>query len=51
MKTLRRFVLISVLALGAAACSSSSVLAPECEDPATCWYHPGSNGYHPGSNG
>jgi len=43
VKTIRRLVLLSVLTLATAACSST-VLAPDCEDPAACWYHPGSNG-------
>jgi hypothetical protein len=42
MKTIRRLALLSLLALGAASCTSS-LLAPDCDDPATC-YQPGSNG-------
>lgn len=51
MKTISRFALIAVLALSVASCGSSSILAPDCEDPTTCPYQPGSNGYQPGSNG
>jgi len=53
VKTIRRLVLLSVLTLAAAACSSSSVLAPDCEDPTACPYQPGPNGgnYQPGPNG
>jgi hypothetical protein len=43
MKTFSRLVLLSLLVLGAASCGSASLLAPECDDPATC-YQPGSNG-------
>ena len=43
MKTIRRLALLSLLVLAAASCSSS-VLAPECDDPAACDYQPGSNG-------
>ncbi len=51
VKTIRRLVLISVLALGATACGSASLLAPDCEDPTACPYQPGPNGYQPGPNG
>lgn len=51
MKTIRRLVLLSVLALGVAACGAESVLAPDCEDPTACPYQPGPNGYQPGPNG
>lgn len=44
MKTIRRLVLLSVLALGVAACGASSILAPDCEDETSCPYHPGPNG-------
>jgi len=43
MKTIRRLALLSLLAIGAASCGSASLLAPDCDDPATC-YQPGSNG-------
>ncbi len=43
MKKIRCFALCAFLAIGAASCSSSPV-APDCEDPATCEYQPGSNG-------
>ena len=43
MKTIRRLALLSLLVLAAASCSTS-ILAPDCEDPAACWYQPGSNG-------
>lgn len=51
MKTIRRFALVTLMALGAASCGTASIVAPDCEDPATCPYQPGSNGYQPGSNG
>jgi len=51
MKTILRFAVIATMALGAAACGSSSILAPDCEDPTTCPYQPGQNGYQPGQNG
>lgn len=52
MKTIRRSALIALLALGAASCgASSSVTAPDCENPAACSYQPGPNGYQPGPNG
>ncbi len=44
MKMIRRFALLTLLALGAASCGTTSVLAPDCDDPASCWYQPGSNG-------
>jgi hypothetical protein len=50
MKTLYRSALIVLLAIGAASCGGSSILAPDCEDPTTCPYQPGSNSYQPGSN-
>lgn len=50
MKTIFRTALVAFLALGATACGSSSLLAPDCEDPTACEYQPGSNTYQPGSN-
>jgi hypothetical protein len=50
MKTICRFALVALLAIGVASCFSSPV-APDCEDPAACPYQPGTNGYQPGSNG
>lgn len=50
MKTIRRSALIAFLAIGAASCGTSSLLAPDCEDPTACEYQPGSNNYQPGSN-
>lgn len=50
MKTIRRSALIAFLAFGAASCGTSSILAPDCEDPTACEYQPGSNSYQPGSN-
>lgn len=44
MKTFRRLLLLSLLVLAAASCSTSNILAPDCDDPASCWYQPGSNG-------
>lgn len=44
MKTIRRLALLSVLALAATSCAGADVLAPDCDDPASCWYQPGSNG-------
>lgn len=44
MKTIRRLALLSLLVLAAASCGTSDILAPSCEDPATCPYQPGSNG-------
>lgn len=44
MKTIRRFALLTLLALGAASCGTASLLAPDCDDPAACDYQPGSNG-------
>lgn len=49
MKTIRRSALIAFLALGAASCGTSSILAPDCEDPTACEYQPGSGNYQPGS--
>lgn len=51
MKTIRRSALIALLALGAAACSVSSITAPDCQDPAACEYNPGGGGYNPGGGG
>ena len=50
MKTIRRLALVAVLALGAASCGTSSILAPDCEDPTACSYQPGGNNYQPGGN-
>lgn len=50
MKTIHRTALIAFLALGAASCGASSLVAPDCEDPTACEYQPGSNSYQPGSN-
>jgi hypothetical protein len=44
MKTFRRLALFALLVLGAASCGTSSILAPDCTDPAGCPYQPGSNG-------
>lgn len=44
MKTFRRLALVALLALGAASCGTSSILSPDCVDPAACDYQPGSNG-------
>lgn len=49
VKTIRRLVLISALAAGAAACGSSPVLAPEYQ-PGPNAYQPGPNAYQPGPN-
>lgn len=50
MKTFRRLALITLLAAGAASCGTSSILSPDCEDPAACNYQPGPNTYQPGPN-
>lgn len=50
MKTIRRFALIALLAIGASACGTSSILSPDCEDPTACDYQPGPNTYQPGPN-
>lgn len=50
MKTIRRSAIIALLAIGAASCGTSSILAPDCEDPTACEYQPGSNSYQPGSD-
>lgn len=50
MKTIRRTALVAFLALGAASCGASSLVAPDCEDPTACEYQPGPNSYQPGPN-
>lgn len=54
MKTIRRLFALSLLALGAAACGTSDLVAPECSDPAQCEYIPdagGMDGYIPDAGG
>lgn len=50
MKTIRRLALITLIAAGAASCGTSSILAPDCDDPTACAYQPGPNNYQPGPN-
>lgn len=54
MKTIRRLFVLSLLALGAAACGDSDLMAPDCIDPAQCEYIPdagGFDGYIPDAGG
>lgn len=49
MKPIRRTLTVLLLTVGAAACGTSSILAPECDDPAVCDYQPGTGNYQPGT--
>lgn len=50
-KTIRRLLALSFLALGATACGSSTLLAPECEDPTQCEYIPDSGSFNSADEG
>lgn len=41
-KTIRRTLLLALLAFGATACADSSLLAPDCVDAGQCEYIPDS---------
>lgn len=49
MKTIRRSLTVLLLTVGAAACGTSSILAPDCEDPAMCDVQPGTGSVQPGT--
>ncbi len=49
MKNLRLLLALGFLSLAATACGSSSILAPDCEDPATCPHIPDSGSHIPDS--
>lgn len=49
MKSIRLFLALSILSLAATACGSSSILAPDCEDPAVCPHTPDSGSHTPDS--
>lgn len=48
MKTIRRLLALSFLALGVAACGTSDLTAPDCIDPTQCDYIPDSGGFDDG---
>ena len=49
MKTIRRSLTVLLLTVGAAACGTSSILAPDCEDPSACTIQPGTGNIQPGT--
>jgi len=49
MKTIRRSITVLLLTVGAAACGASSIVAPDCEDPADCSIQPGTGNIQPGT--
>ncbi|MGD8320558.1 MAG: hypothetical protein PVJ02_08890 [Gemmatimonadota bacterium] len=49
MKTIRRTLMVLALTVGAAACSTSSILAPDCEDGSSCSIQPGTGSIQPGT--
>ncbi len=49
MKSIRLLLTLAFFSLGAAACGSSSILAPDCEDPTTCEHTPDSGSHTPDS--
>jgi len=44
IKLLRRLLVLAFLVVGAASCGDSSLLAPDCVDPAQCEHLPDSGG-------
>lgn len=49
MKIVRRSLVVLLLTFGAAACGTSSILAPECDDPNSCPIQPGTGSIQPGT--
>lgn len=49
MKSLRLFLALAFMSLAATACGSSSLLAPDCDDPTTCEHIPDSGSHIPDS--
>jgi hypothetical protein len=50
MKIIRRSLLALAFSIGAAGCSTSSILAPDCDDLTACAHQPGTDSeYQPGT--
>lgn len=49
MKNLRLLLALAFMSLAAGACGSSSILAPDCEDPTVCEHTPDSGSHTPDS--
>ncbi|MFQ5536060.1 MAG: hypothetical protein ACE5GJ_01290 [Gemmatimonadota bacterium] len=48
MKIIRRTMFLALLSLAATACGTSSILGPDCTDPAVC-HNPDSGSHNPDS--